>query len=380
MGRTASMAGMKKYLSTILLLIFIGILGVVQSFSATREFRGVWVRPVADEKEIIQTLDNIQKAHINVIFLETFYNGFTIYSGKVFEQRKEFQGKDLLKIYLTEAHKRNIEVHAWVHTLFWRYDTLGAAVLNTHPEWLDKNSVGTGSREFENHYDFVNPSVPQVREILRNLVGEIVKNYPVDGIHLDYVRYAANGDEKGFGYHPEAMMRFKKQYKIDPKVIDPYKTPTAWELWSKFRETQITELVKELSDKARYNSRKVKVSAAVFPDYYENRFRNSKMQDYSTWCKNGYLDFLTPMCYAYATTGIVKEINVARSFAGNVPIYPGIAARQGTPHPDFPTQIELVRKENPAGHSLFAYNWLTTYPGIFDTLAEGPYKEPAVTW
>jgi uncharacterized lipoprotein YddW (UPF0748 family) len=350
------------------------------AFSAVKEFRGVWVRPVSDEKEIIQTLDNIQKAHFNTIFLETFYNGFTIYPGKVFEQRKEFQGKDLLNIYITEAHKRNIEVHAWVHTLFWRYDTLGASVLTSHPEWLDKNAEGKGTRDFEKNYDFVNPALPQVHQMLQSLVSEIVKNYPVDGIHFDYLRYAANGDDKGFGYQPEVMGKFKKKYKIDPKVIDPVKTPAAYELWSRYREDQLTGLVKDLSATARHDAKKIKVSAAVFPDYYEQRFKNSKMQDYGTWCINGYLDFLTPMCYSYDTNGIIREIKVAQSHAGKVPIYPGLAARQGTPHPDFPTQIELVRRENPAGHSLFAYNWLITYPGIFDVLAAGLYKETAINW
>ena len=101
----------------------------------------------------------------------------------------------------------------------------------------------------------------------------------------------------------------------------------------------------------------------------------SELQNFCEWCKNGYLDFLTPMCYSYASTGIIEEIHTAKEYAGRTPIYPGIAARTGTPHLDFPTQIAIVRKENPAGHVLFAYGWMMTYSNIIDTLQKGVYKE-----
>ena len=139
----------------------------------------------------------------------------------------------------------------------------------------------------------------------------------------------------------------------------------------------MTELISKTIKK---QSPKVKFSAAVFPDYYDKRYANSKMQNYGDWCEKGYVDFLTPMCYSYATTGILHEIAVAKQHAGKTPIYPGLAAMKGTAHPDFPTQIALVRKVNPAGHSLFAYSWLISYPGIFDILTTDVYKEPALSW
>jgi len=370
----------KSFISRgILAVIF--ILSVTCAMAAVKEFRGVWLRPAGDDTAVIKALDDLKQANINVIFVETFYTGYTIYPSNVFEQRPEFVGGDRLKLIITEAHKRNIEVHAWFHTLFWWYGEKDAGpFLTKNPDWIDYGKNGKTTRETEMNYWYVNPSVPEVRKKLNSLVQEVTQKYDVDGVHFDYIRYAANGDSWGFGYNQTAMNKFRRKYKINPNVLDPAITPDAWDLWNTFREDQLTELVGELSKTAKKTRGKCKVSAAVFPDYYNERYTNSKMQNYQDWCQKGYLNFLTPMCYSYAIDGIVKEIQIAREHTGNTPIYPGLAARKGTPHPDFPTQIELVRKENPAGHSLFAYNWMVTYPGLFEELGKGLYKDSAIAW
>ena len=221
------------------MLLLLGLF-LLQSlgFGMEKEFRGVWVRPPANQDDIIKLLDDVQKAHFNVIFLETFYNGFTIYPGKVFAQRPELKGKDYLKFFITEAHKRNLEVHCWYHTFFWRYGDFGSAFLKENPDWLDKSYNGKGTRDFEKGYDFVNPAIPEVREKLQKLTLEILKNYQVDGIHLDYLRYAANGDKFGFGYNEYAVKKFQRKYDINPRILDPVSTPDAWVLWTKFRKTR----------------------------------------------------------------------------------------------------------------------------------------------
>ena len=349
-----------------------------------KEFRGVWFRPQGNKAEIIKDLDNIKKAGFNAVFVETFYQGHTIYPSRIFPQRLELVGEDRLALIIAESHKRNLEVHCWLHTLFWRLDPKNQMpepkILKEHQDWLDHSRDGKLTRDYEINNDFVNPAIPEVRKVLKQLVTEILTKYRPEGIHFDYIRYAANGDNYGFGYNPIAMKLFKTRYKFNPMILDPDKTPDAWELWCKFREDQVTELLADLSKAVRTISPRVKVSAAVFPDYYEDRYKNSKMQNYEEWCKKKYIDFLTPMCYDYATSGIIREIRAARDHTGGIPIYPGLAARKGSPHPDFPTQISIVRRENPAGHSLFAYNWLVTYPGIFDILAKDIYKEPAEVW
>ena len=54
---------------------------------------------------------------------------------------------------------------------------------------------------------YLDPGLPEIREYLAAIVGEIAAEYPVDGIHLDYVRYPSNWH----GYHPRALARYRAE-------------------------------------------------------------------------------------------------------------------------------------------------------------------------
>jgi uncharacterized lipoprotein YddW (UPF0748 family) len=334
------------------------------------EHRGVWIRPPSDINEIPKILDDLTTARFNMAFVETFYHGFTIYPSKVFPQRPEFKGKDILQTFINEAKKRNIEVHCWLEVFYWRptpeTNNPQTPILDKHPEWLDLDINGKTTEGFESKHYFVNPAVPSVRQQLRALVQEIVRNYDIAGINLDYIRYAAGNSE--FGYNQHAIGKFKAIYGYDPKTINPKQDEVKWLEWSKFREQQVTEVVRLISDEINRSKQKIKLSAAVFPEYYQNRYQDSRLQDWATWCKKGSLDFLTPMCYSYSLDGIKSEIETSKSYAGQVPVYPGLAAMAGTKHPELTQQIQISRDAGCNGQVIFCYSWLTTFPSVFAEL------------
>lgn len=338
------------------------------------EKRGIWIRPPAevDKKEIKKILDDLQTAGFNMVFLETFYHGFTIYPSKIFPQRPEYRGKDILQLFLNEAKKRNIELHCWLEVFYWRptpeTNFPQTPVLDENPDWLDLNINGLTTEKFENLHYFVNPSVPAVREKLVNLVKELCEKYKINGINLDYIRYAEGTTE--FGYHSYAIEKFKKEAGFDPRSIDPKKNPVQWEQWCKFRERQVTEVVELISKTVKQCNKKISVSAAVFPGYYKKRYGDSRLQDWATWCEKGYLDFLTPMCYSYTLPNIKSEIELSKSYAKTVPVYPGLAAKADTPHPDLIQQIKLTRALTCPGYVVFCYSWITTFPNIFEKLSK----------
>ena len=89
------------------------------------EFKGVWIRPTeTTPHQINSTLDRLEKAGINNIFLEAYFHGKTIYPSavlkkyKVTYQREEFAHFDPLKTWIEEAHKRNIKVNIWFETFY----------------------------------------------------------------------------------------------------------------------------------------------------------------------------------------------------------------------------------------------------------------------
>src|SRR5574344_695257 len=78
------------------------------------ELKGVWVRPTeTSELQIINALNKIQASGVNNIFLETYFHGQTIFPSdtmanyQFLPQNPLFDGFDPLKIWVTEAHKRN---------------------------------------------------------------------------------------------------------------------------------------------------------------------------------------------------------------------------------------------------------------------------------
>src|SRR5690606_18644407 len=64
----------------------------------------------------------------------------------------------------------------------------------------------------------LDPGVPEVRDYVVAVVEELVREYDVDGIHLDYVRYPS----PDYGYHPRARAAFEELVGVDPLwLVDP---------------------------------------------------------------------------------------------------------------------------------------------------------------
>ena len=102
-----------------------------------------------------------------------------------------------LKIWINEAHKRNIKVHVWFQTFY-----VGNKPPETNPEYILAQKPNWANYQKRNAYSdtipysvsehngyFIDPANPEVRDYLQNILKEIIENYNVDGINLDYIRY-----------------------------------------------------------------------------------------------------------------------------------------------------------------------------------------------
>ncbi|HKY60983.1 MAG TPA: family 10 glycosylhydrolase, partial [Gemmatimonadota bacterium] len=103
---------------------------------------------------------------------------------------------------LAEARARGIEVHAWVNAMLaWSAEEPPRAghVFRSHPDWFVADAGGRSMRSLSRaELDrrglrgegwFLDPAVLEVRTELRRFILELVLRYPVDGVHLDYIRY-----------------------------------------------------------------------------------------------------------------------------------------------------------------------------------------------
>jgi len=315
----------------IILFTFVFLLLPSLSFGQTK---AVWVRPFigADEamrrdatkgREFVRReLERIKRADLNTVYLETFWDGYTIYPSKFAPQRplsipygvayKDAAGQnvswDVLKVYLDEGEKLNLKIHAWLH-IFHQWNTnLGglekSPIFKQFPEWaiLDVKGSPLVKAEAEGaNRDifkvFVSPSHPLVRKFLAQIVVETADKYPrLAGIQWDYIRYPLQTADAPFDYNPLTLAQFQKETGLDARKLSSADTPKEWKRWQDWKTAQVTEVVRELAEIVRRKRPTWEISAAVFPGIEENL--RVKQQDWKSWAEKGYVDALLPMLYS----------------------------------------------------------------------------------
>lgn len=205
-------------LSLLVILSFVSLLLSAQS--PPREMRATWLTTVwrldwpsvtvpsptgtnetsrqsainTQKAGLIAILDKLKEANMNATFLQVrpmadalYQSSYEPWSSFISAQRGDDPGWDPLAFAIEEAHKRGIELHAWINP--YRYSSSSAThgnlptdYANTHPEWL----IDYGSS-----IKILNPGIPEVRQRITDIVKEIVTKYKdLDGIVFDDYFYA----------------------------------------------------------------------------------------------------------------------------------------------------------------------------------------------
>lgn len=337
------------------------------------ELKGIWVRPVeTSPDEIVKTVERINSSGITDIFLETYFHGKTIYPSEylkksgVIYQRKEFDGFDPLKIWIEEAHKRNMKVHVWFESFYAGNDnpsTTPEHVLNLHPDWANRRLINYDNEEpqpslSEHNGYFLDPSNPSVQEYLLGIISEIITNYKPDGINLDYIRYPQTVEANNtsyvptsWGYTPFAREEFKSLYNIDP--VDIKYGTGEWELWSLYRQNKIAEFIQNVKKITQNSS--ILLTAVVFPDL--NKSIQTKMQNWRMWSVNNYVDGITPLiltCDKNTSDLLIRD--VIKNTSQTTKIYPGLFVPfMNGAFEDLLVQIQKTRVYKTNGAIFFDY-------------------------
>ena len=354
------------------------------------ELKGVWIRPTYfNTKEIEDVLDSLENAGIDNIFVETYYHGKTIFPSKTMEnygfikQYEDFVGFDPLKIWIKEAHKRNIKVHIWFQTFY-----VGNKSPETHPEYIlaqkphwansQKRNAFSGTIAYsvsEHNGYFLDPANPEVQTFLYELLCEIVHKYQPDGINLDYIRYPQslsvnypNYDMSNWGYTPYARMEFREIYGVDPMEIKP--SDPLWSYWRHYRCGKITDFVRKVSGLCRAN--KINLTTVIFPN--RQNAIETKLQDWKNWSINNFVDGFTPLlltCDDKTAVNLIEE--VLRNKSGNTKMYAGLFVTfMNGSNSDLIKQIHVARKYCLNGLILFDYAHLSN--NYVETLTESVFK------
>ncbi|WP_404347947.1 family 10 glycosylhydrolase [Sutcliffiella horikoshii] len=339
--------------------------------------RGVWHRPTESNREdIIETLDKLADSNFNILFLETFFHGYTIYPSEIAEQNPNFVGWDPLEVFIEEGKKRGIEVHAWVHTFFVGHESLNppGPILTEHPEWAAVDREGRIPSVKEVGYYYLNPALPAVRDHLSSIFNEMVTTHEVDGLHLDYIRYPVSLPiENGYSYDEYSRNEFKKVSGVDPLDITPADAEL-WEEWNVWRQNQISTFVERIHGEVKEVDESLELSTAVFPEVSDAI--DQKFQNWVEWVSAGYMDFITPMIYAVDTNYVQRTTNeFMERFQQPVLSYIGLAPFVGFSDELLVDQVKAMNETDAAGQVQFALHSLREEH--FEALKAGPQRKEA---
>lgn len=173
------------------------------------EFRGIWVSTVfsldwpkandelTQKTELMALFDAVKDANMNAVLLQVraesdaFYNSSKEpWSRWLTGVQGQDPGYDPLAFAVEEAHKRGLELHAWVNPFRVNASTSSSTIYsddhisNTNPELLIEYASGQ---------KIINPGLPEAREYVVSIVEEITQNYDIDGIHFDDYFYPYSG-------------------------------------------------------------------------------------------------------------------------------------------------------------------------------------------
>jgi uncharacterized lipoprotein YddW (UPF0748 family) len=352
------------------------------------EARSVWldrgtIIATKDAKGMAAVFDKLKASGFNVVYFETNNAGYVMYPSKVGVQNPDTIGWDPLGTALKEARKHNMELHAWM----WVFNVGNAKhnpivgkpadypgpVLSTH-DFAWALAAQNGSLLPPKQHEFwIDPSNPDGRRYIKDLIMEVAKNYAVDGIQLDYIRYPFNGKGSEMGFDWLGRQRFEQETGLSLDHLDE-ETRQVWQAW---KISQINSFVKDISASIRANKPSMRISCAVYAMPKRMRL-NAIQQEWETWVANGWVDTINPMTYV----GTAKELTLASSYvrestADHALVYPGLSIRQ-LDTAGLVEQMDAARETGTLGTTMFAAAHLDDKK--VNVLKLGPYRrQPLLT-
>ena len=311
---------MKKTSLLLLLALTLNVLCV--SASPKREMRATWLTSVVNidwpksattdikkqKKELTDLLDACVQANMNTVLFHIrpacdalYKSKYEPWSSYLNHGRGVDPGYDPLQFCIEECHKRGLTCHGWINP--YRYNDRGGSKENgydwtgnndttklnykhTHPEWL---------LYFTNDI-ILDPGLPEVRQQIKNIVGDIINSYDIDGIIMDDYFYPYGGtysEDKASKdkYKPADMQDADwRRQNVNQMIKGVYDTIQAVKPWVTFGVSPFGTWTskKAVADKYGIDLPRITVGLDAYSSIY---------CDPIAWLVEGTVDYLSPQLY-----------------------------------------------------------------------------------
>ena len=314
------------------------------------EVHALWAHPTEAGKtaeSVRAFVAKCRRANIDVIVMDVKdSNGGLYWKSKRFPQAiaKGYENFDMLEHLVREAHAVGIKVDAWLVNFM---EGANGAAFREHPEWAQLNPDGETTlseklgKTRQYPYVWMCPArrPGYTDQWLIPLFEEVVRNYKVDSVHHDYVRYMGDVAPDSYcfcDYCLKELPRYamlsyetrpEERYRVNPAQprieanwwSDPTMLPADWDkfdrrekadfflngrtipggpsdmryIFYEYRSHQIEKFVRGVSQSVKSINPKVGVSAAIFKNpVLSGRFLG---QSWDRW--NNWIDVYMPMTY-----------------------------------------------------------------------------------
>lgn len=371
-------------------------LNVTHEIEVPREFRAAWVATVANidwpskpglsteqqQAEALSLLDSAVILNLNAIIFQVRPQCDALYTSEL-EPWSYYltgeQGKapdpyyDPLSFWVTEAHKRGLELHCWFNP--YRAHHPGGqrnehSVIETHPDIVV---------EIDKGYYWLDPALKATQDYSFDVIMDVVRRYDIDGVHFDDY------------FYPYSDIEFP-----DDDSWQAYLNSGGVLNRHDWRRDAVNTFIKRLYDGIKAEKPWVKYGLSPFGiwrpgnppsikgyDQYDKLFADAKL-----WLNKGWVDYFTPQLY-WPTRKIPQSYPVLlgwwageNSMGRN--LWPGLFTSRIKDEADALenfSQIMITRGMLPEapGNVHFSMKALQkNYGGIADILLKGPYSDIAL--
>jgi uncharacterized lipoprotein YddW (UPF0748 family) len=287
-------------------------------FTPKRQFRAMWIATVqrldwptpgsieAMKAEYLSMLDYAVATRMNAVIVQVRPTADSFWPGALEPWSRYLTGTagldpgwDPMAFLLEEAHKRNLEFHAWFNP--YRISMPASASeagvdlaklpadhpVRNHPEWTVPYPVNAAGARL-----YYNPGVPEVRRFVQDAVLDAVNKYDIDGVHFDDYFYP----------YPAAGQDF-----ADDVTFAQY--GAGWATKADWRRNNIDLLVQELGQRIKQVKPWVKFGVSPFGIWRNvaadplgsetngTQSYDANFADTRKWVKEQWIDYIVPQVY-----------------------------------------------------------------------------------
>jgi uncharacterized lipoprotein YddW (UPF0748 family) len=333
---------------------------------APPQYRAIWVDAFHDGMKSPAQVDKLvadaRRANLNALLVQVRKAGDAYFNRSDEPRAVDISGPpgfDPLAYLIRLAHAASprIEVDAWVNTFFVGQSS--RVYLQHGDDWGNRAGDGTVG-------GFLDPGVPEVQIYTHQVLMDLVRNYAIDGLHLDFIRYPG----ADWGYSPESLSLYMLQAELS---TPPGPNDAAWQAW---RRARVTAFVRDLHQDLQVEKPSVRLSAALIcygagprgaSAWTQTAAYSSVFQDWRDWLTKGYLDVGMPMNYDSEWSGLEKgwfgqwlAFETGSTFAGH--LVTGVGAFLNYPE-DSLAQIRRVLTASTGGNHVLGvaiYSYAST--------------------